>query len=85
MATNITIKRSSVTGKVPTTGDLEYGELAINYADGIIYYKDSLNQIKKFIDSDAIATLIGNIETGGVDLSNYATVDDATALAIALG
>lgn len=81
MATNITIKKSSVPGKVPATGDLEYGELAINYADGIIYYKNSSNQIKKFIDSDAIATIISNIDTG----ESFATVDDATALAIALG
>lgn len=84
MATNITIKKSSVPGKVPTTGDLEYGELAINYADGIIYYKNSSNQIKKFIDSDAIATIVSNIETGGGG-GDFATVDDATALAIALG
>lgn len=83
MATNITIKKSSVPGKVPTTGDLEYGELAINYADGIIYYKNSSNQIKKFIDSDAIATIVSNIDTGGG--GSFATVDDATALAIALG
>jgi hypothetical protein len=82
MATNITIKKSSVPGKVPTTGDLEYGELAINYADGVIFYKNSSNEIKKFIDSDAIVTLISNIDTGG---GSFATVDDATALAIALG
>lgn len=40
MAT-IKLKRSSVAGKVPTTGQLEYGELAVNTADGKIYLKRS--------------------------------------------
>jgi hypothetical protein len=63
MTTQLKLKKSSVTGKVPLAGDLDYGELAINYADGIIYYKNSLNQIKSFIDSDLIISSI----TGTVD------------------
>ena len=46
MANKIILKRSSITAKVPLTTDLEYGELAINYADGKLYYKDSLNTIQ---------------------------------------
>lgn len=80
MATNIRIKKSSVTGKTPTTGDLEYGELAINYADGAIFYKNSSNEIKKFIDSDAIATLISNIDVGGTS-STTVTATSTTASA----
>ena len=38
---NITLKKSSVTGKVPLAADLAYGELALNYADGKLYYKKS--------------------------------------------
>lgn len=41
----VILKRSSVSGKVPLTSDLEYGELAINYADGIAYFKKSDNTI----------------------------------------
>jgi len=37
MASNIKFKRSSVAGKVPTSGQLPVGELAINTADGIVY------------------------------------------------
>jgi len=37
MASNIKFKRSSVAGKIPTTGQLPVGELAINTADGIVY------------------------------------------------
>lgn len=45
MAANIKLKRSSVSGKVPTDSDLSYGELALNYADGRLYYKNTLNTI----------------------------------------
>ena len=32
--------------RVPATGDLAYGELALNYADGILYYKRSDNTVQ---------------------------------------
>jgi hypothetical protein len=37
----IKLKKSSVPGKLPVPGDLDFGELAINYADGQLYYKKS--------------------------------------------
>ena len=40
MAQTIKLKRSSVAGRVPTTSDLELGEIAINTADGKLFYKD---------------------------------------------
>lgn len=49
MSNKITLKKSSVGGKVPTTSDLDYGELAINYTDGKLYYKTSSNTIDSFI------------------------------------
>ena len=39
MATQITVKRSSVEGKIPLTTDLQLGELAINTYDGKLYLK----------------------------------------------
>jgi hypothetical protein len=45
MSNQIILKKSSVTGKVPQTYDLEYGEVALNYADGKLYFKDSNNSI----------------------------------------
>jgi hypothetical protein len=46
MANNkIILKKSSVIGKIPQATDLEYGELAINYADGVLYYKSSANSV----------------------------------------
>jgi len=45
---NIALKKSSVSGRVPLIGDLAYGELALNYADGLLYFKNSSNQVKAF-------------------------------------
>ena len=50
----VLLKKSSVGDNVPGTGDLEYGEIAINYADGRLYYKNSSNEIKNFVDSDIL-------------------------------
>lgn len=52
MANKIILKKSSVVSKIPTTADLEYGEVAINYADGKLYYKDNNNQIQYFSASN---------------------------------
>jgi len=50
---SITLKKSSVSGRVPVVGDLDYGELALNYTDGLLYFKDSSNSIKSFAASGA--------------------------------
>lgn len=39
MANTVKLKRSAVAGKVPTTSDLELGELAVNTYDGKLYTK----------------------------------------------
>lgn len=41
MSNTVLLKKSSVTGKVPAIGDLIFGELALNYADGFLYYKNT--------------------------------------------
>ena len=45
MANTIILKKSSVAGKVPLSGDLTFGEIALNYADGKIYYKNTATNI----------------------------------------
>lgn len=42
----IKIKRSGTAGAVPTAAQLDAGEIAINYADGVIYYKDDQGIIR---------------------------------------
>lgn len=48
MASNIILKKSSVVDRVPAVGELVYGELALNYTDGKLYYKTSGNAIDSF-------------------------------------
>lgn len=39
MSQTILVKRSAVPGKVPSTTDLQLGELAMNTTDGKLYMK----------------------------------------------
>lgn len=64
MSTSIKLKKSSIAGRIPSLSDLDYGELAINYSDGVLYYKNSSNAIQKIsgnavgVDSDAVFAII---------------------------
>lgn len=53
MAMDILLKRSDESGKVPSADDIKYGELLLNYADGIIYFKDKNNKVRYFKAYDA--------------------------------
>lgn len=50
--TIIKVKRTAVSGRVPTAGQMAEGELALNMPDGKVYYKDN-NGAVKTINSDA--------------------------------
>lgn len=43
MANTVVLKRSSVQGKTPTTGDLALGEMAVNTHDGNLFFKRSVS------------------------------------------
>jgi hypothetical protein len=55
MATTIKIKRSSSTGSLPSTSDLELGELAINTYDGKLFFKKDIG------GTESIETIVGGI------------------------
>ena len=55
MANKVLLKKSSVTSKIPLTSDLDYGELALNYADGKLYFKNSSNAIQAF-DANVVSS-----------------------------
>ena len=77
MATNIIHKKSSVAGKQPNdSSDLVYGELAINYHDGYLYYKDTSNTIRKFMDSAKTQGLIDN------ELNSFVTPTARAAISV---
>jgi len=58
----VLLKRSSVAGRIPDSSDLSYGELAINFADGKLYYKDDANNVKAFIDSARVQAIADAVE-----------------------
>jgi len=48
MSNKVLLKKSSVLGKAPIASDLDYGELALNYADGLLYFKNASNTVQSF-------------------------------------
>ena len=58
MASKVLLKKSSVAGKVPLTGDLSYGELALNYNDGTAYYKTAGDVIEPLVSQKQIFKVI---------------------------
>ena len=79
MATKILIKRSTTTGEVPTTGDIDIGELAINTVDKRIFTNNS-GTIVELGTTPSVLDVTGNADIGGTfDVVGQVTVDDFTA------
>ena len=68
----IKLRRSSVAGRIPTTAQLELGELAINTQDGKIYFKkyDAVSNTESIID------ISSNLDAAAI-LAELITVDGA--------
>jgi hypothetical protein len=85
MANKILVKKSSVAAKIPLTSDLDYGELALNYTDGKLYYKTASNTIKSFIDDTSIVTLTGTQTLTNKSLTSPTLTGTPTAPTAAAG
>ena len=72
MSTLIKLKRSAVAGKIPTTANLELGELAINTADGKLYIKQETGGVESIVefsaDANDLLTLIKTVDGTGSGL-----------------
>lgn len=80
--TVIALRKSGYTGNTPSTSSLSYGELAINYADGIIYYKkpdDSLGSIYNTAIPGIDKDIIFNDGGSSLGANSGLTFDKATA------
>lgn len=68
MNNKILLKKSSTAGKIPLPENLAYGELALNYSDGKLYYKRADNQVKVLNASEIEVSLVsaGNTVTSTV-------------------
>ena len=67
--TPIQLYHSTTPGATPTAGNLLPGELAINIADGVLYYEDSGGVVQQFAS--------GGGEAGGVIITNKTTVTES--------
>ena len=71
MAQTVKLKRSSVASKVPTTSDLELGELAMNTVDGKVYFEknDGSPSVQTILTTDSQTT--GSIDLTGSVTASY--------------
>jgi len=73
MTTVLKPKRSEVAASVPTTGQLEVGELALNITDGKFYTKTSSNIVKEVGGAGGVTlqsvTTTGSITTNDITLN----------------
>lgn len=72
MAQIIKLKRSSTPGSVPTTSSIEYGELAINTADGKVFFRKSDDSIQTVVSTNTTDAIAGDVNiTGSVTASFF--------------
>ena len=68
MANTILLKRSDVSNSVPSTGNLVQGELALNFTDGNLFFKDSSDNVV-LLSSTKLVSVTGNV-TGNSIIGN---------------
>ena len=73
MSNTIKLKRSSVATSTPTAGSLEYGELALNYTDGNLFFKTDANVVT-LLASTRIANYSGNVAAGNLSTGGSLSV-----------
>jgi len=81
MANTVTLKRSSVAGKIPQTTDLTFGEVALNFTDGRLYFRNSNNEIQ-FFDSGRKTEFLPPF---AANESNFGSVTDESLYSFDLG
>lgn len=75
----VILKNSSVAGAVPQPAFLEYGEVALNYTDGLLFYKNNDNQIKIYGQDDAAVmpvphTVVKRDMYGSINVTSLNTI-----------
>jgi len=81
MAQTVQLKRSALSGKVPDTGSLNLGELAVNTYDGKIYFKKSgsIESVESVITTNSVITgsirLEGTASFGSLKVNDTLTVN----------
>jgi hypothetical protein len=72
MTNTVQLKRSSVANSVPGAANLVPGELAINYTDGNLFYKNASNVVT-VIASNKFSNVTGNVDAGNLRTAGLVT------------
>lgn len=86
MAQIVKLKRSSVAGSIPTTSNLDVGEIAINTTDGKIYFeRGSDTSIQAILTTNTSSPITGSLNmSGSMIVSGTLAVTGATTLSSTL-
>jgi hypothetical protein len=86
MASIVQLKRSALSGKVPDTGSLNLGELAVNTYDGKIYFKKSgsIESVESVVTTNSVITgsirLEGTASFGSLQVNDTLTVNHGVSI-----
>ena len=86
MASIVQLKRSALSGKVPGTGSLNLGELAVNTYDGKIYFKKSgsIESVESVLTTNSVVTgsirLEGTASFGSLKVNDTLTVNHGVSV-----
>jgi len=78
MANTIILKRSATQSNIPTTSQLELGEVAINTYDGKVYIKKSVSGSASIVEVGPVVSVNGS--TGAVTIGTDETAEGTTNL-----
>lgn len=76
MSSNIRLKRSAVADKIPTTSNLQLGELAINTYDGKIFLKKDVSGTESIVTLEQITEDNLGIDSSTINNSASSTLAD---------
>jgi len=65
MSNTLLLKRSGIANSVPSAGNITLGELAINYADGNLFFKNGNSQVE-LLTSSRFVSVTGNVTGGNI-------------------
>jgi len=73
MAQIIKFKRSTTAGAIPTTGSLQYGEIAMNVTDGKVFFRKSgsVDSIESVVTTNTSTAIAGNLNITGSITASY--------------
>ena len=81
--TPISLYYSATATNVPVNTNLVNGELAINIADGKLFYKDSSNVVQVIATKDAAAGNFTTVDTTNIEVTNVKAKDGTASATIA--